>query len=57
MPYIESRLRTLKKPFEKVTAATAEVEKLTMVNPTAAPKKEVVQVNEPAPFSVIMKQT
>ncbi len=67
MPELETRLRLLKKPIEKVTAASAEVEKLTTVTTansttsTTATKTQVVQQVPPvashAPLALLLSQT
>lgn len=56
MPEIEYRLRLLKKPLEKVTAASAEVEKLTEMEP-AGERKETVKVQDNDSANVLMTQT
>lgn len=57
IPELEYRLRLFKKPIEKVTAATAEVEKLTDINSSTASKKQVVQISDHASIGLIMSQT
>ncbi len=57
LPQMEYRLRLLKKPMEKVTAATAEVEKLTDMTSSGSTKKEVVQADDHFTLAVLMKQT
>lgn len=56
LPELEYRLRLLKKPIEKVTAATAEVEKLTDFNSSTASKKQVLQVTDHTPIGLLMSQ-
>lgn len=56
MPEIESRLNLLKKPMQKVTQASAEMEKLATL-PAPASGQQAVQVAAPTPISLLMSQT
>ncbi|MEO7934301.1 MAG: AI-2E family transporter [Chthoniobacterales bacterium] len=57
MPELETRLRLLKKPIAKVTAASAEVEKLATVTDPAGVKTQIIQAPQKSPVAVIMSQT
>jgi len=56
MPEIESRLKLLKEPMLQMSAASAEVEKLTTVSPSGREDK-AVKVAPPTPLSILMSQT
>lgn len=56
IPEIESRLNILKRPIQKMTAASAEVERLAAL-PDSAQEKQSVQVAAPTPLNMLMSQT